>query len=310
MPHIVAKAFAAGILGGLIYTAWRKQTGVDFRDQVVLITGGSRGLGLELARRWSKEGAKVAILARNAEDVRQAVKELNEAGEAFGVVCDITDSEQIRDSVEKVLAKWGRIDVLVNNAGIIQVGPLESVTHEDYQQAIATHLWGPIHLTDAVLPIMRRQGKGRIVNISSIGGRVSLPHLLPYSASKFALTGWSEGLTAALRPANILVTTVTPGIMRTGSPRNATFKGRHRDEYAWFSWGASMPVLATPSALAAERIIDGCRRGVPTVMVSAFSNVAARAHGLCPGFMTEILTLVNRWLPNAGSHPQQALKGS
>jgi NAD(P)-dependent dehydrogenase (short-subunit alcohol dehydrogenase family) len=164
-------------------------------------------------------------------------------------------------------------------------------------------------MTESVLPTMRRQGEGRIVNIASIGGRVSMPHMLPYSASKYALVGWSQGLAAELRRFNILVTTVSPGLMRTGSPRRATFKGRHRQEYAWFSIGASLPVVATDSALAAKRIIDGCRNGDPIVMVSAFSHLAARGHGLCPGLATRLLSLINDWLPRSGHRGRRAFPG-
>ena len=125
----------------------------------------------------------------------------------------------------------GQIDVLVNNAGIIQVGPLDTMTAEDFRRALQTHFWGPLNTILAVLPQMRMRKAGRIVNISSLGGRVSIPHLLPYSASKFALVGLSKGLHSELRKEGITVTTVCPGLMRTGSPRNAEFKGKHRAGY-------------------------------------------------------------------------------
>lgn len=310
MKISVPQALALGTIVGLCLYVVRKQHGsFSFEGQVVVITGGSRGLGLEMARQWCREGARVAICARTARDVDQAVKELGRYGEAMGAVCDVTQSQQVNDFVAAVRKRWGAIDVLVNNAGIIQVGPYDSISHEDYEQALATHLWGPILMTEAVLPLMRRQGTGRIVNISSIGGRVSTPHLLPYCASKFALVGWSEGLAASLRRENIRVTTVTPGLMRTGSPRNATFKGRHREEYAWFSVGASLPIVATPSDLAAQRIIEGCRRGDATMMVSAFSSLASHCHGVAPGLMTQLMGLINDWLPSPGPYAKRAFKG-
>lgn len=299
-----------GTVVGLALYAWRNRyQPVSFQGRVVVITGGSRGLGLELARQWCSEGARVAICARTLQDVERAVEELSQYGEAIGLVCDVTERQQISEFVAAIHDRWGQIDVLVNNAGIIQVGPLDSLTHDDYEQALATHLWGPLLMTEAVLPQMRRQGSGRVVNIASIGGRVSMPHLLPYCVSKFALVGWSEGLTAELRQHNIHVTTVTPGLMRTGSPRHATFKGRHREEYAWFSVSASLPVVTTPSGLAAERIIAGCRRGDAIVMVSGFSAIASRFHGLCPGLMTRLMGLVNDCLPSAGLSENRAFKG-
>src|SRR5690606_33875253 len=107
--------------------------------------------------------------------------------------------------------------------------------------------WGPFYCIDAVLGGMRRRGEGRIVNVSSVGGRVGVPHMVPYCAGKFALVGFSESLRAELRSSGIRVTTVCPGLMRTGSPRNALFKGRHRAEYAWFAIADSLP-LATISS--------------------------------------------------------------
>lgn len=310
MKVSVPQALAMGAVAGLgFYALYKQREAVSFEDQVIVITGGSRGLGLEMARQWCREGARVAICARTGGDVDEALNELSRYGEVMGTVCDVTQSDQVSDFVDAVQERWGAINVLVNNAGIIQVGPYDSIEHEDYERALATHLWGPILTTEAVLPLMRRQGAGRIVNIASIGGRVSTPHLLPYCASKFALVGWSEGLAASLRRENILVTTVTPGLMRTGSPRNAIFKGRHRAEYAWFSVGASLPIVATPSDLAAQRIIEGCRRGDAAVMVSAFSALASRCHGVAPGMMTQLMGLINDWLPSPGPHAKRAFKG-
>ncbi|MEJ7710408.1 MAG: SDR family oxidoreductase [Pyrinomonadaceae bacterium] len=139
--------------------------------------------------------------------------------------------------VQRVTETLGGIDVLINNAGLIQVGPLEVMTLEDYEEAMRTHFWAPLYTILAVLPQMRRRQEGRIVNISSIGGKIAVPHLVPYSASKFALVGLSTGLRTELAKDKIVVTTVSPGLIRTGSPRNATFKGKHREEYAWFSIG-------------------------------------------------------------------------
>lgn len=303
-------ALSLGVAGAFaLYTLSQRGSPISFAGKVVVITGGSRGLGLELARRWCREGASVAFCARSAEEVERAVEELSEFGDVLGLVCDVTEPDQIQNFVAAVLHRWGRIDVLVNNAGVIQVGPMDCMSHADYDRALATHFWGPLMMTESVLPTMRRQGGGRIVNIASIGGRLSMPHLLPYTASKYALVGWSEGLAAELRKFNILVTTVSPGLMRTGSARRATFKGQHRSEYAWFSIGASLPLVATNSELAAERIIDGCRRGATTVMVSGFSQLAARGHGLFPGLTTQLMSLVDTWLPRSTPRGRRAFAG-
>jgi NAD(P)-dependent dehydrogenase (short-subunit alcohol dehydrogenase family) len=157
----------------------------SFQGQTVLITGGSRGLGLEAARRWAAEGARVVLCARTAKDIERAVNELrSKGGSAYGFQCDVTSRQQVERLVATVIDRWGAIDVLVNNAGIIQVGPQSCMNLQDYRRALETHLWGPLYAIEAVLPHMRRRRRGRIVNVASIGGEISVPHLLPYSASK------------------------------------------------------------------------------------------------------------------------------
>jgi NAD(P)-dependent dehydrogenase (short-subunit alcohol dehydrogenase family) len=143
--------------------------------------------------------------------------------------CDVREQADVDRAIASAADRFGAVDVLVNNAGIIQVGPMAHMTLADYEDAMRTHFWGPLFAVRAALPHMRRQGGGRIVNISSIGGRLAVPHMLPYSASKFALAGLSDGLRAELAHQKIAVTTVIPGLMRTGSPVNALFKGRHAD---------------------------------------------------------------------------------
>lgn len=156
---------------------------------------------------------------------------------------------------------------------------------------------------------MRRRRDGRIVNISSVGGKISVPHLLPYSASKFALVGLSEGLRAELAKDNIAVTTVCPGLMRTGSPRNAFFKGKHREEYAWFSISDSLPVTSMSARRAARQIVSACKRADAEVILSIQAELAVRFHGLFPGLTADILGFVNRFLPDAGGIGTRRAKG-
>jgi NAD(P)-dependent dehydrogenase (short-subunit alcohol dehydrogenase family) len=223
--------------------------------------------------------------------------------------CDVTDRRQVDAMVQAAAREIGTIDVLVNNAGVIQVGPIATMTVEDFEASMATNFWGAVYTTLATLPMMHAAGRGRIVNIGSIGGKISVPHLLPYSASKFALVGFSEGLRAELAPTGILVTTVCPGLMRTGSPRNADFKGKHRAEYAWFAISDSLPGLSLDAERAARHIVEACRVGDPEVILSLPAQAAARVHGLLPGLTSEALTVAARLLPRAGGIGTRIARG-
>lgn len=288
----------------------RKLTEYDFRDKTVLITGGSRGLGLLLAREFAREGARVAICARDPQELERARMDLVRRGaQVIALQCDVTDRGQVDETVRDVRERFGRIDVLVNNAGVIEVGPMEVMTLEDYEEAMKTHFWGPLYTTLAVLPSMRERRDGRIVNIASIGGKISVPHLLPYSASKFALVGLSEGLRAELKKDGIVVTTVCPGLMRTGSPRNATFKGQHRAEYAWFSISDSLPVSSMNAERAARQVVAACRRGDAEVVLSIQAQLAVLFHGLFPGLTADLLGLVNKLLPEPGGIGTSSARG-
>lgn len=274
----------------------------DLRHKVVLLTGGSRGLGLELARVFAGRGARLALLARDEEELTRARDELSSAGtEVETFECDIRFQDQVQRTVREVIDRFGRVDVLVNNAGIIQIGPEETMRVSDYQEAMDTHFFGPLFLVQTVLPEMRRRREGRIVNISSVGGKVPTPHLLPYVASKFALVGWSEGLHAEVRQDGIVVTTVCPGLMRTGSPRHVAVKGRHQLEYAWFKVLDSLPYLSMSARSAARAIVRGCELGKAELILTGRARTGARLQGLAPGLVSELLSIGARLLPRPRS---------
>jgi NAD(P)-dependent dehydrogenase (short-subunit alcohol dehydrogenase family) len=253
----------------LLQAVVQQSRSFSYDGKVVVITGGSRGLGLVLARQLIAHGAKVAICARTAADIDAAVRELRSSGaDVFGQVCDVRDRGQIQALMQSVLRRWGRIDLLFNVAGIMQVGPLDAMTLTDFHDAMDINCWGALHTTLAVLPTMREQQWGRIVNVASIGGKRAVPHMIPYDTSKFALVGLSTGLRTELAQDGILVTTVCPSLMRTGSPRNATFKGHHRQEYAWFSVGGAAPLAAVAADEAARQILRACQRGDGEVYIA------------------------------------------
>jgi NAD(P)-dependent dehydrogenase (short-subunit alcohol dehydrogenase family) len=295
-PTVLTAAGGIGfLLAARVVVQWWRE--YDLRNKVVLITGGSRGLGLVMARQLLQQGARLAIGARDTSELERARGDLGQDdGRVLTVSCDISDREQVQAMVHDVQHHFGRIDVLINNAGTIQVGPVELMTLEDYEAAMNVHFWGPLYTIFAVLPAMRQRREGRIVNISSIGGKVSVPHLLPYNASKFALVGLSEGLRAELAKDGIVVTTVCPGLMRTGSPRNAFFKGQHRAEYTWFSISDALPLVSQSAERAARQIIAACKRGDAEVVLSLPAKLATLVHDLFPGWTADVLGLANTLL--------------
>lgn len=291
---------AAVILGAWVVSRiWRSR--FSFADKVVLISGGSRGLGLLIARQICDEGGKVILLARDADELGRAESELTKrGGKAFSVVCDLCDRSQIQAAVARAIERFGPIDVLFNNAGIIEVGPLGDMQREDFERAMAIHFWGPLELVMAVLPSMRAQRCGRIVNISSIGGKIAVPHMASYSASKFALTGLSDALRIELAADNIQVTTVAPGMMRTGSHVNAKFKGQHDAEFAWFSLSSGLPLVSMNAGRAVRKILAACRRGQPSLTLTFSARCAIAANALFPNLTGYAMKLANRFLPKPG----------
>ena len=309
MDTLKVALIGAGAIG-LAKFLWRKMTEYDLRDKTVLVTGGSRGLGLVLAREFARHGAQVAICARDEEELENARLDLQERGaDVMAVQCDVTENDEVENMVNSVRERFGKIDVLVNNAGTIQVGPLEVMTRKDFKKAMKAHFWGPLNTILAVLPEMRERRDGRIVNISSIGGKIAVPHLVPYSASKFALAGLSKGLRAELRKDGIAVTTVYPGLMRTGSPRNANFKGKHREEYAWFSISDSLPVTSIKAERAARQIIDACKQGRAELVITVQAKLATTFEALFPELTAEMLAAVNYMLPGPGGIGEESAKG-
>lgn len=306
---MAAAALGAGVLA-LAAWAIRRKRAYDFGGKNVLITGGSRGLGLVMARLLAAEGASLALCARDHAELGRARRELERhGGRVVTLVCDLTSADEVRDMIRLARRELGALDVLINNAGIIQVGPREEMTLEDYDEAMRVHFWAPLIAIEECLPDFRARGGGRIVNVSSIGGKIPAPHLLPYVASKFALTGLSEGLGVELAKENICVTTVIPGLMRTGSPRNALFKGKHRAEHAWFHLSDAMPGLSLHAKRAARQILEAARQGRREVVLGAAAKVATWVHGVLPGTTIRALGLVNRALPNAGGIGKARAKG-
>jgi NAD(P)-dependent dehydrogenase (short-subunit alcohol dehydrogenase family) len=296
-----ALGMAAGLGASLIAARLaRARLAISFENRVVVITGGSRGLGLVMARQLAAEGARIVLLARDLDELDRAREHLESMGaEVMTLRCDVRRRADVRATIDAVVERWHGIDVLVNNAGVIQVGPLELMTNADFENALATHFWGPLHLMLEVVPIMRHRGFGRIVNIASIGGKIAVPHLAPYSASKFALVGLSDAVRTELERHGIRVTTVAPGLMRTGSAINAQFKGQHEAEYLWFKTASSLPGLTISAERAARKILEACRYGDPALTITPQAKLLAVAANAVPGAVARAMMLVERFLPES-----------
>jgi short-subunit dehydrogenase len=301
LTRLMSSVLLAGgaALGALYLHNQRQRAGFDWFEKVVVITGGSRGLGLCLAREVASRGAKVALLARDMDELMKAQTDLIERG-VSGVMCwecDVRDRESVQAAIEAVHHEYGRVDVLINGAGVINVGPLKHMSLDDFGDAMQTHFWGPLHTIHAVTPLMRMQGGGRIVNIASVGGKISVPHLAAYSASKAALVGLSNALRTELAAQNIWVTTAMPGPMRTGGHVNAQYKGKNHEEFTWFALVSSLPVLSMDARVAARQIVDAVQRGDATVVVPPALRASLVLNELLPEVMAKGLRWFHALLP-------------
>ena len=296
---------ALGLLGATvtvaaIYTARRRTEAM--RGKVVVVTGGSRGLGLAIARQFGRNGAHLVLAARNTEALQSALGSLHREGAianehtALIVPCDVTKPDDCAHLIEQAIERYGRVDVLINCAGMIDVAPFQDQPLSAFEQAMQVNFFGALHTIQAVLPHLQRQGNGNIVNIASVGGKIAVPHMLPYVASKFALVGFSEGLHAELSGTDIRVTTVCPGLMRTGSHGNAKFGGNSQAEYDWFSLGAMLPGASASSTSAARQIYNATVDGAAEITITPQAWLGARIVGLAPGMAAGVAGLMTRAL--------------
>lgn len=240
----------------------------------------------------------MAIAARDQEEIARAIDDLASlGGQVTGIICDVTKKNDCERAVSECISRLGSIDCLINDAGIIQMGPLEVQTDEDFRDAMDTHFWGPYYMMQAAIPHMRAEEYGRIINISSIGGKIAVPHLAPYCASKFALSGLSSAMRVELAKDGIVVTSIYPGLMRTGSHVNAEFKGQNEKEYALFSLSNAFPLSSINAERAASQILEASRRGEAEAIISVQAKAAAKLHALFPEASATVLATLNHLLP-------------
>lgn len=294
----------AGAFGALVgWWAARRVREQDLRGRVAVVTGATRGLGLRIATELARAGCPLAICARNAHEVKEAGLRL--AGYGSSVMArsvDVSDPVAVGEFIDEVETHFGRVDILVNNAGIIQTGPLENMTLADFREALAIDFWGSLYAALAVLPGMRKQRSGTICNITSVGGEVSVPHLLPYSCAKAAARAFSEGLTAELAGSGVRCVTVVPWLMRTGSIPFVYYKGQQDAEMALFST-AQWPLVSVDADRAARRIVRAIARGEAYVSIGVLASLARGVRALAPGLTARLLAQLGRLMPAPSDEP-------
>lgn len=271
---------------------------------IALVAGASRGLGLAVARELGRSGRRVLITARTAADLERAAAQLAEEGIAVSTaVLDVTDPAAAREVVARTEATIGPVDTLIAVAGVLKVGPLPDRA-EDYAESIDIMLRGPINVVHAALPGMRRRDHGRIGVVTSIAAVVPTPHLVPYTAAKFGALGFARGLTEELSGTGISVSTIIPGLMRTGGHWHGIYSGRSSQEYAWFTVASALPVVSISAPRAAKIIVRGVLDGRRTIIFTLPARLGAVLYRIAPGPSTTLLGWAARLLPARGNDHQ------
>lgn len=307
-------AIGAAVAANSIYRAGQRETAM--RGKVVVIAGGSRGLGLEIAREFGLHGAHLVLASRHEEELRDALRKLHSEGAipngsaAHIVVTDVSKQEDCQRLIASATERYGRVDVLVNCAAVMQVAPFEDQTIEAFHKAMDVNFFGQLYATQAVLPQMLARGSGHIVNIASIGGKIGVPHMLPYVASKYALVGFGEGLHAELRHKGVRVTTVCPGLMRTGAHVQVQFAGDAREEYRWFAFGATVPGVSISARAAARKIYAATVAGKAEITITPQAWLGARLNGLAPGASQVFAAAVNHVVLPAPNGNKTTISGA
>lgn len=293
----------AGVLGSLFWLGSRlarRRRRLELAGSKVLITGGSRGLGFAAARRFIEAGADVAIAARDEPQLDSAVHALRQHADALGLAptlvglpADVSDAARAAWLIERARAELGGLDVLVNCAVEISVGPLEALTSADFEQAFRGIFMALYQPTMAAVPYFRAQRHGRIVNVTSIAGKLPIPHNAAYVVGKFATTGFSAVCAAELRKYGIRVSTVMPPPLRNGAWMNATYKGEAERELEWFVRALSSHAISIDPERAAKAIVNAARYGYAETMVAPSSWLQSRFYALLPEFTTALFAAMD-----------------
>jgi NAD(P)-dependent dehydrogenase (short-subunit alcohol dehydrogenase family) len=301
---------AAGTMWGA--RAWlRSRRWIELRERVVVITGSDSGFGLVQARQVAAQGAIVVLAARDPGKLEQAAEAVSRDGahDVLAIPTDVAEPEQAERLIAQTMERFGRIDVLINTAGLMIVGAEPTLSLEDIHWMMNVNFWGAVHTTRAALPYMRRARFGRIANVSSIGGRFAAPHMLPYTVSKFALTGYTKSLRPEALRDNIYVTGIYPSVIRSGGHRHAWIKGNQEAEYSWFSLGDVIPGVATSVETAAQMAIRAIQCGDPEAIIGLGARLKLAIDGIMPNWSAELMDLMENFFPAPVNLDSPAVQG-
>jgi NAD(P)-dependent dehydrogenase (short-subunit alcohol dehydrogenase family) len=269
-----------------------------------MITGASSGIGRDLATTFARMGAKVVLVARRRAVLDDLARDLTEAGgDVLALAADVTRRADVRDAVDRALAHFGRIDVLVNSAGIAIPDRVETMPPEDLERMISVNLMGTLHTMQAVLPAMRAAGAGSIVNIASLAGRRGMPPLGAYCATKFAVVGLTEALRVELYGSGIHVSLVMPGVIDTPMVREGTAPSAQdagADASSWKLIPDSIPAM--PVQWVTWAVIAAVTLGLAEVDVPPGAVVMEKIAALFPSLTDAVLALGTRFFDWATRH--------
>jgi NAD(P)-dependent dehydrogenase (short-subunit alcohol dehydrogenase family) len=260
-----------------------------FHNQVVVVTGASSGIGRAAALAFAREGATTVLLSRSREKLEKVAEEIRAfSGDVLVAPADVSSKQEVDAAIAKVLATFGRIDVLFNNAGKSEVGPTDAPWFiEDVQEMFEVDFLGTVRVTQAVLPAMRRQGAGRILNMSSVVGRKAFARFGGYSSIMHAIAGYTDALRQELKGTGIHVSIIHPALTQTPLLANA------RPEDMPPPFRRFTPISADQVAKAA---LKGISRNTPRIVVPWQPKVLMMAQAISPRFGDFVLTLIQTWL--------------
>ena len=272
----------------------------------ILITGASQGIGRAIAQSFAENHYNVALAARQSDRLDAAAQELEASGySALAIPTDVKDPVQVEHLVQKAIAHYGAVDVLVNNAGIYISGAVEEFSLADWHQAIDTNLWGYIHATHAILPHFLERRAGTLVNISSVGGKVPLPYLVPYTTAKFAVTGLTQALRSELSPKGIQAVGIYPNLIKSSFLERAIFRGKDaqdtRDRYDQVDKILKVPGVETPTDVA-KAVLHAVKHKQNKDVVVGSANMATALNAVVPSLMQKMFNVVFKNRDHSISH--------